>query len=125
MGEGSGLLLIIVSKKTFDFNEKPTRTHSFDTGAAWENLALQGSLIGLVVHGMEGFDYEQVRETLNVPDSYEVEAMVAIGQPGKKEKLAGDLKDNEHLKQRKELSGIVAEGEFDSDWRSISESNDN
>ena len=34
-------LLVFVSKSTFDFNGKPYPTHSFDTGAAWENLALQ------------------------------------------------------------------------------------
>ena len=27
-------------------------THSFDTGSAWENLALQASKMGLIVHGM-------------------------------------------------------------------------
>ena len=49
-------LLLFVSKTTFDFNGQPSITHSFDTGAAWENLALQGWLKGYVVHGMQGFD---------------------------------------------------------------------
>ncbi|MGH7802401.1 MAG: nitroreductase family protein, partial [Thermodesulfobacteriota bacterium] len=54
-------LIVIASKKTFDYNGSPSRTHSFDAGAAWQNLALQGSLQGLVVHGMQGFDYDKAR----------------------------------------------------------------
>ena len=49
----AGALLVILSKKTFE-NGKPSPTHSFDTGAAWMSLALQGLSQGLVVHGMAG-----------------------------------------------------------------------
>jgi nitroreductase len=35
-------LVVIISKKTFDYNGKPSLTHQFDAGAAWENLAIQG-----------------------------------------------------------------------------------
>ena len=69
-----------------DYNGKPSITHSFDAGAAWENLALQGSLMGLVTHGMEGFDYEKAKKELEIPDEYQVEAMIAIGRPGRKDK---------------------------------------
>ena len=57
-------------------------THSYDTGAAWENLALQGTLRGLVVHGMAGFDYARARTTLEHPGRLHVEAMAAVGKPG-------------------------------------------
>ena len=80
--KNAGALLLFLSKKTFTHNGKPSITHSFDTGAAWENLALQGSLKGYVVHGMQGFDYERARTTLNIPDDFQVEAMVAVGFPG-------------------------------------------
>ena len=59
--KNAAVLIVVISKKTFDYNEKPARTHSYDTGAAWENLALQGSLKALVVHGMQGFDYDKAR----------------------------------------------------------------
>src|SRR4030066_58856 len=48
--KNAAALIVIVSKKTFDHNGNPSKTHSFDTGAAWQNLALQGSLKGLIVH---------------------------------------------------------------------------
>ena len=54
----AGAIIVIVSRTTFEITGKPSRTHAFDTGAAWGYLVLQGSMCGLVVHGMEGFDYE-------------------------------------------------------------------
>src|SRR5262245_32108495 len=34
----AGVLLLFISKTTLDLNGKPSITHSFDAGAAWENL---------------------------------------------------------------------------------------
>lgn len=108
----AGALVVIVSKRIFDRNGKPSRTHSLDAGAAWENLALQGTLQGLVVHGMEGFDYDRAREVLEIPDEYEVEAMVAVGKPGRIEDLPERLQQREKPSDRKTLSEIVFEGKF-------------
>ena len=110
--KNAAALIVIVSKKTFDHNGNPSKTHSFDTGAAWQNLALQGSLKGLVVHGMQGFDYDKAREVLNIPDGYEVEAMVAVGKPGGKEDLPERLQQREVPSDRKNLSDIAFEGMF-------------
>jgi nitroreductase len=105
-------LVVIISKKTFDYSGKPSRTHSFDTGAAWENLALQGSMKGLVVHGMEGFDYEAAKDELGIPDDYQVEAMVAIGRPGSTDDLPRDLRERETPSGRKKIVEIAFEGRF-------------
>jgi hypothetical protein len=106
------VLIVILSKKTFDYNNKPAITHSFDAGAAWENLALQGSINGLVIHGMQGFDYDKARKVLNVPLEYDVEAMAAIGKPGRKENLPKELQEKEVPSGRKNISEIAFEGEF-------------
>src|SRR6188472_3266673 len=76
----AGVLIVIISRKNFEYNEKPSITHQFDTGAAWENLALETSVRGIVAHGMQGFDYEKAREDLNIPDSFDILAMIAIGK---------------------------------------------
>jgi nitroreductase len=110
--KNAAVLIVVISKKTFDYNEKPARTHSYDAGAAWENLALQGSLKALVVHGMQGFDYDGARRTLNIPDVFQVEAMIAIGKPGKKEDLPEGLQEREVPSPRRNLSEIVMEGSF-------------
>ena len=75
-------LVVFISKSTNDRTGKPLVTHSYDTGAAWVSLALQGWLKGLVVHGMAGFDYARAKEVLHVPDDFRVEAMACIGKPG-------------------------------------------
>lgn len=108
--KNAAVLLVILSKKTFERNNKPSVTHRLDTGAAWENMALQGSLMGFVVHGMEGFDYEKARKVLNIPDDYDIEAMAAIGKPGKKEDLPEPLQERETPSDRKKISEIIKEG---------------
>ena len=108
----ASVLVVIVSKKTFDYNGKPSVTHQFDSGAAWENLALQATSQGLVTHAMQGFDYERARKDLAIPDEYDVMAMVAIGKKGQKEKLLPELQQREVPSDRKPLSEIVMEGKF-------------
>jgi nitroreductase len=107
--KNSSVLLLIVSKDTFD-NGQPSRTHSYDAGAAWENLALQGNLRGYVVHGMQGFDYELARSSLNIPDGFTVEAMAAIGIPGNKKDLPDYLQERESPNDRRKLTKTVCEG---------------
>ena len=48
----AAVLVVVLSHKVFERNGKPNPVHTFDTGAAFENLALQGTVMGLVVHGM-------------------------------------------------------------------------
>ena len=110
--KNAAVLVVAISKKNFEHNEKPSRTHSFDTGAAWQNLALEASSRGIVAHGMEGFDYEKTRVSLNIPEGYNVEMMIAIGREGKKDDLPEDLQKNEVPSQRKPLKDIVFEGHF-------------
>ncbi|PYJ26273.1 MAG: nitroreductase, partial [Verrucomicrobia bacterium] len=87
-------------------------THSYDAGAAWENFALQGFHQGLVVHGMEGFDYERARKELRIPDEFQVEAMAAVGKPGPKEWLPEKLQARESPNDRRKLSDSIFEGPF-------------
>lgn len=110
--KNAAVLVVVVSKNVFEHNGKPTRTHSFDTGAAWVSLAIQASSMGLVAHGMEGFDYDKAKEVLHIPDGYSVEAMLAIGKLGNVDILPEELQKMESPSGRRELSEIVMEGEF-------------
>ena len=110
--KNAGALILVISKKTFDHNGELSITHSFDSGAAWQNLALQGSITGLVVHGMQGFDYVKAKTELNIPDEYDVEAMIAVGKSGKKEDLPKEIQEREFPSDRKKISEIAFEGEF-------------
>ena len=101
------VLVIITSKTHFDHNGKPAKTHSFDTGAAWEYLALQGFSQGLVVHGMQGFDYERAKELCHLPEKRAVEAMIVIGKAGKAEELSEEMQKREHPSDRLPLHEIM------------------
>ncbi len=109
--KNAAVLIVVISKTTFD-NNKDARTHSYDAGAAWENFALQGSMMGLVVHGMQGFDYDKAKEILGIPDGYQVEAMIAVGKKGKKEDLPDYQQEREFPSSRKNINQIVMEGIF-------------
>jgi nitroreductase len=105
-------LVLFVSRKTFEYNGEPSITHSFDAGAAWENFALQGFHQGLVVHGMQGFDYERAKTELKIPDDFHVEAMAAVGKPGAKENLPEKLQKAESPNDRRKVRESICEGAF-------------
>ena len=92
--QNAAVIVVVISRKNFEFNEKPAITHQFDAGAAWENLALEATSRGLVTHGMQGFDYKQAREELGVPENFDVMAMTAIGKLGQKENLPINFQEN-------------------------------
>jgi nitroreductase len=110
--KNAAALVVFISKTTFEHNGEPAVTHSFDTGAAWENLALQGTLKGFVVHGMQGFDYEKARTALNIPEGFTVEAMAVIGKPGRKEDLPERLQEREMPSHRRKLAETAFEGPY-------------
>jgi nitroreductase len=105
-------LILFVSKTTFDHNGQPYPTHSFDTGAAWENFALQAALRGYAAHGMQGFDYERARTALRIPQVFRVEAMAAVGRPAPPDVLPAPLRAREAPSPRRKLSETICEGPF-------------
>lgn len=107
----AGALIVALSKKTDD-EGKPNALHSFDTGSAWMSLALQARMKNLIAHGMAGFDYEKARELLNIPDNYNVEAMIAIGTQGEIEKLHERMQKSEKPNERKHVKEFAFKGKF-------------
>jgi nitroreductase len=108
--KNASTLILIVANKFL--NEKEEITNIFDSGAAWENMALQAKDLGLIAHAMSGFDYVKIRENLDIPKEYHVLAMIAVGKKGTLENLPENLRDYEVISPRKELSEIVIEGKF-------------
>ena len=108
----AALLVVILAHKVFSKNGKPNPVHLFDCGCAFENLALQGTAMGLVVHGMQGFDFDKARAVLKVPDDYAVAAMFAAGRPGDPTDLPQHLQEREKPSDRKPIQQILCEGAF-------------
>jgi nitroreductase len=103
-------LLVLISRTTSESSGRPLVTHSYDTGAFWMSVALQGWLNGLVVHGMAGFDYARAREVLAIPEEYHVNAMAAIGKPGNAGELPEHHRSREIPSARKPVAESVHEG---------------
>jgi nitroreductase len=105
--KNASVLCLVLSKKTMD-NDAVSSTYAFDTGAAWQNMALQGHLKNLVVHGMSGFDYKKAMKEYLIPECFEVLAMVAIGHKAP----ADHLGDRELIKRELEWSSRKKVQEF-------------
>src|SRR5438067_5291540 len=116
----AAVLVVFISRKTFEHDNEPSVTHSYDAGAAWENFALQGFRQNLVVHGMEGFDYERARADLRIPAEFQIEAMAAVGRPGSKEVLPEKLQKRETPNDRRKVRESVFEGPFGSHHKELS-----
>ncbi len=110
--QNAAVLIVAISHHYFEHDNAFSRTHSLDTGAATENLALQGFSMGLIVHGMEGFDYERTAKDLAIPDTYTVEAMYAVGKPGSIAALPESLQQREKPSGRLPTDELVYKGRF-------------
>ncbi len=110
--KNAAVLVVVCSHKVFARNGKPNPVHTFDAGAAFENLCLQATEMGLVAHGMAGFDQEKARRELAVPDDYAIDAMIALGHPGDPADLPEDVRQMEQPSDRKPLAEISCAGKF-------------
>lgn len=105
-------LIAVISRNNFEHNNKPARTSHFDAGSAWMSLALEAHSRNIVAHAMEGFDYDALKKNLQIPDSFTVEAMIAVGRQGNKADLPEDLRKREEPSTRKPLTDVIAKGNF-------------
>ena len=62
---------------------------------------------------MAGFDYVKARIDLDIPDSFDVMATIAIGKKGPKDNLLQQLQEREYPSDRKPLAEIVMEGSYE------------
>jgi nitroreductase len=67
----------------------------YDLGGANAFLGLQAAELGLNVHQMGGYSEQIIRGNLNIPDTYELGVIMAIGYPGDPETLPENLKQRE------------------------------
>lgn len=105
----AGVFVLVISKNNLDDGSFSV-PHSFDTGAACENIALQAAEMDLVFHIMGGFDKKAAKEKLEISDDYTIEVMLAVGKKGAIEDLPEELREREKPSARKPLIEIVFEG---------------
>lgn len=108
----AGALVLVISRTHFDGDGRSCVTHSYDAGAAWQNIALQAWMKGIVAHGIAGFDAERARRVLRVPAAYAIEAMIVLGKRGDPALLPESQQKREQPSDRRPLAQSVCEGPF-------------
>lgn len=104
------LTLVISHTKTPKGGDNSS--HAFDAGTAWGYLALEANNQGLITHAMGGFDRNQAREALQIPEEYDIHAVIAIGYRGPVNALDEKFQEREIPSGRRELSELLYSGEF-------------
>lgn len=108
------VLAISVAKKTFTRNGNPNRVALHDLGAASATLTFEATARGFVVHQMAGLDVNAARETLSVPEDFDVVAMLAIGYLADPDDVDPALRERDAKpRSRKPLDEFVFSAEWD------------
>jgi nitroreductase len=77
-------------------------------GVANENMFLEASNQGLIMHEMGGFDVQKAREVFNIYEEYETGILIAIGYQDNYNILPETLRQKTSIpRQRKPLSDIA------------------
>jgi nitroreductase len=89
------LLILSLARKHFAMNGRTNESAIYDLGAANAFLALQATELGLNLHQMGGYDHQKALDELNIPDTYDLGAMLAVGYHGDPSILSVDLLQRE------------------------------
>jgi nitroreductase len=101
------VLILACADTLFSHNQTPNRWAQYDTGAAVENLCLQATSMGLVVHQMGGFNSDKTRQAFSIPEQYVPMAMLTVGYEGDANNLPEELKQRELApRKRNELGAL-------------------
>lgn len=106
-------VLIVVASDTQRDNGDPNGAHAFDAGAAWASMAIQVTMLGMVTHALGGIDRNKARQMLNIPDSFEIHALIALGYHGDKSLLPEAVQQREVPNSRRPLHELVYEGKIE------------
>jgi nitroreductase len=113
------VLMISVAKLQFD-NGNANRHALHDTGIATGFLMLQAASLGILAHGMAGFDPAKARELYAIPLTHEAVAAIGLGYPGDEQGALEELrKRNARHKPRRTLDQFVFAGRWGQSWRTL------
>ena len=86
------LLILSLARKSFQRNDQPNGYAHYDLGAANSFLSLQAVELGLQLRQMAGYSQARAKALLNIPDTFVLGAMIAVGYPGSPDKLPENLR---------------------------------
>jgi nitroreductase len=106
------VLMISVAKLQFEHSGAGNRHALHDTGIATGFLMLQAASLGILAHGMAGFDAAKARELYGIPDSHEAVAAIGLGYPGDEHGAPEELRKRNQHKPRRTLEQFVFAGRW-------------
>lgn len=110
---GAPVLVLGLTKKTFDRNGRTNKHAGHDLGQAISHLTFEATRHNLFVHQMAGILPDKARELYDISDKFEPFTMFAIGYRGNPEALPNKLAEQETSpRSRKELDDIVFDGKW-------------
>lgn len=111
-------VLVVASAKPEDAKIVDGKTYYlFDLGLTIENLLLQAVELGLVAHPMGGWNEQQIKRALGIPDDVRVVVVVALGYPGRVEDLDEPTREKEQRpRTRKARHEVVFADRWGQPW---------
>jgi nitroreductase len=90
-------------------NGAPNAYALYDLGAASSYLTLQAAALGLATHQMAGFDHDAARLALEIPESYDLGTVIALGYQDEPSALANEqlIARETAPRERKPLNELV------------------
>jgi nitroreductase len=76
----ASMIIAVFSKPEDDCQIRDRVYNLFDTGMATAFLILRATELGLVAHPIAGFSPRKVKETLGIPEEYQVITLVNVGK---------------------------------------------
>jgi len=102
------VLVLGLTKTTFDLDGRTNRHAGHDLGQAIAHLTFEAGRHELFVHQMAGILPEKAHELFNIDEDYEPLTMFAIGYKGSPESLGGKIRKQETApRSRKPLDEVV------------------
>ena len=98
---------ILLASDSLTPDGKEYGMHAFDTGAAWQAMALQANLLGLSTRAMGGFDRAAAKEKLAMSATIHPQVVIAIGKPGSTEQLDESFQQVNKPTPRKSLEELI------------------
>lgn len=106
------VLMTSVAKLRFDHNDAANRHAYHDTGIATGFLMLQATALGILAHGMAGFDAAKARELYSIPESHEAVAAIGLGYAGNEDGAPEELRKRNQRRPRRTLEQFVFAGRW-------------
>jgi nitroreductase len=111
--ERAPVLVLALAQTTYSKTNRSYRHAWYDLGQSVAYLSVQATALGLAVHQMGGFDGENIRQALSIPEGFDPVIVFAVGYPAQPTILPEDLQKREQApRTRKVLNEFV----FTEEW---------